>query len=299
MIPTKEEARLKAPAPASVILTSYNDLAILATCFAAFTRQSDPNFEIIIADDGSHQDYAPLLEEWAPRFAFGIVHVKHEDLGFRRARILNRAILSSSSDRLIFADVDCLPHARFVENHMRFLTPGVIITGRRVHVSRDSVPSMEQILSSGLGYGPARLLGLWLRGKARVVEHGVVTPLFYESSFDGILGSNFSACKPDLLAVNGFNEEFVGYGWEDTDLEFRLKLAGCRLRNLRNRVIQFHLLHAQRSEENDGNREVFERTKSSGSARAAIGLGEVRRESYEVTRYPGGRVGGGGKQLFS
>lgn len=280
--------------PASVILTSFNDLEILATCLAAYSRQSFPNFEIVIADDGSHQDYAPLLEEWAPRFAFGILHVKHEDRGFRRAHILNRAILSSSSERLIFADMDCLPHPRFVENHARFLRPGVVITGRRVHVSRDSVRSPQRILARGVGYGPARLLGLWLRGKARVIEHGVITPLFYESSADGILGSNFSACKSDLLAINGFNEEFIGYGWEDTDLEFRLKLNGCRFRNLRNRVIQFHLLHAQRSEENERNREVFERTSANRSIRAAIGIGEVRRDSYQLTRYPAGRAAGGG-----
>jgi GT2 family glycosyltransferase len=294
MIRNEERAGVNDSVRASVILTSFNDLAILATCLAAYARQSYANFEIIIADDGSHQDYGPLLRKWAPRVADGIVHVKHEDRGFRRAHILNRAILSSSCDRLIFADMDCLPHRRYVENHIRFLSPGVVVTGRRTHVSRDSVRSPEQILSRGVGYGPARLLSLWLRGKARVIEHGVVTPILYDSSFAAILGSNFSACKSDLQAINGFNEEFVGYGWEDSDLDFRLKLAGCRIRNLRNRVVQYHLLHERRSEDNERNHEVFERTRAARRVRAAIGLDEVRTDSFEKTRYPAGRGDGDG-----
>ncbi len=232
-----------------------------------------------------------MLESWGRRFRHGILHVKQEDRGFRRARILNRAIYRSRFPRLGFADMDCLPHRRYLENYARYLAPGVAITGRRVHVARDAAPAVEEILKSGLGLGPLRLVWLWGTGRARVIEHGVVLPVLYESKFDALLGSNFGLCRGDLEEVNGFNEEFRGYGWEDTDLDKRLKRNGVRVRNLRNKVVQYHLQHAQRSEENEGNREVIERSEAKGAIRAAIGLGEIEAGDHESRCYRGEREG--------
>jgi glycosyltransferase involved in cell wall biosynthesis len=271
--------------PASVVVASYNDLAILPATLAAFARQSFRDFELILADDGSREDYGPTLKEWAPRVAQGIQHVKQQDRGFRRARILNRAIYVSRFDRLIFVDTDCLPHHHFVENHLRYLTPGTVITGRRVHLERSAIPAPSEILARGLRLGPGRLLMLWMRGKARVIEHGFVSPVLYESSADRILGSNFSASKSDLQGVNGFNEQFEGWGFEDGDLEFRLKLNGVRFRNLRNKVIQYHLRHAQRSEPDAHNREILERTMARRAPRAAVGLDEITPGEFTCARY--------------
>ena len=80
---------------------------------AALSQQSLPDFEIIIADDGSPESYAPLLTRWAPKFRHPIQHVRHEDLGFRKTRIMNRAVHVSHFDTLIFLDMDCLPHRDF------------------------------------------------------------------------------------------------------------------------------------------------------------------------------------------
>jgi glycosyltransferase involved in cell wall biosynthesis len=269
----------------SVVVTSYNDIDILETNLAAYAGQTFCGFEIVVADDGSREDYGPVLKRWAKHFRHGILHVKHEDRGFRRAHIINRAIHQSRFPRPIFADMDCLPHPRYVENHSRYLVPGTMITGRRVHVARAALPGAEEILRRGLQLGPLHLLRLWLRGQARVVEHGVVLPMFYESWLNGILGSNFSACRVDLEAVNGFNEEFLGYGWEDTDLDSRLKRNGIRVRNLRNRVVQFHLSHPRRSEDNTRNREVIERSGEQGAIRAAVGLAEIQPGDHECRRY--------------
>ena len=160
--------------PASVIVSSYNDLAILEASLAALSVQSFHDFEIVIADDGSSQDYGAVLDAWAPRFAHGIQHVTQEKKGFRRARILNRAIHVSRFERVIFLDMDCLPHRDFVRNHMAYLQPGTAITGRRVDISRDAVPTVMQIQERGLGFSLPVLLRLWMQGKARRVEHGLV-----------------------------------------------------------------------------------------------------------------------------
>lgn len=270
---------------ASIIIGTFNDLDILETSLAAFAVQSFRNFEIIIADDGSSQDYVPALKSWAPRFAQGIQHVTHEKLGFRKARILNRAIQVSRFKSLIFVDMDCLPRNDFVASHLKHLATQTVVAGRRVHLSRDIIPSPSEILKNGLGFGPFSLLKLWLRGKARVIEHGIALPFFFESSNNSLQGSNFSVHKNDMEAVNGFNEGFEGWGKEDMELGLRLQCSGVRVRNLRNKVIQYHLTHPQLPSHNPASDQIFENTKAARMIRTPKGLAEIQQGDFSSKSY--------------
>lgn len=270
---------------ASVILATYNDLNILEWSLAAFARQSVRNFELLIADDGSSEDYAPMLRKWAARFEREIVHVRHERRGFRKTRIQNRAAYVARSDNLIFVDIDCLPQRNFVRNHLLFLGDGVALAGRRVHIRREILPSAEEIYERGLNLGTSKLIFEWLRGRARVIEHGFELPFFYESKNNGILGCNFSIMKEDFAAVNGFNEDFEGRGGEDTDIDLRLRRNGVRVRCLRNKLIQYHLMHEVRVGTFESDQERIARGAASGEIRAQKGLAEVREDEFTVTRY--------------
>lgn len=273
---------------ASVIVASYDNADILALTLAALARQSAPAFEVIVADDGSRESYAPLLEAWAAHFPRGIQHVRHEDKGFRKTRILNRAIHVSRFERLIFIDMDCLPHRDFVRNHVAQLESGTVVTGRRVHIEKAALPSAEEILRSGLRLGFASLLRLWVKGKARRIEHGWVSPIAFEVWNSAILGSNFSIHKADLEAVNGFNEEYAepGYG-EDSDLELRLRLDGIRIKTMPNTVVQYHVHHPSRLSYNEANRALYERTRATRAVRAAKGLAEIQAGDFALARYGG------------
>jgi hypothetical protein len=271
--------------PASVIVSSYNDLAILEASLAALSVQSFHDFEIVIADDGSSQDYGAVLDAWAPRFAHGIQHVTQEKKGFRRARILNRAIHVSRFERVIFLDMDCLPHRDFVRNHVAYLQPGTAITGRRVDISRDVVHAAPQIQERGLGFSLPVLLRLWMQGKARRVEHGLVMPVFYESSHAALIGCNFSLCKSDLETLNGFNEEFEGWGGEDSELDLRVHFMGVRIRNLRNKVIEYHLIHEHREVDRRQVEAVLARTRADKSVRARRGLSEIQESDFSRTEF--------------
>jgi len=271
--------------PSSIIIGTYNDSDIIEATLAALAVQSFGDFEVVLADDGSHQDYAPILATWASRIRHGIQHVTHEKRGFRKARILNRAVLVSRFDPLIVMDMDCLPHRDFVRNHLTYAKPGTAITGRRTHVSREVMPGPEKIIENGMGFGLGSLIGLRLRGKARIIEHGFVSPVFYESHNLRLHGSNFSVCRRNLVAVNGWNEEFEGWGDEDSDLGVRLQHSGVRIRNLRNRVIQFHVMHDKLPSVNPKNDALFERTKKERIVRATIGLAEIKQGDFKLHRY--------------
>src|SRR5215467_11580671 len=271
--------------PASIIIGTYNDSDIMESTLAAFAVQSFRDFEIVLADDGSDQDYASTLTKWAPRFPYGIQHVTQEKRGFRKARVLNRAVAISHFDPLIVSDMDCLPHRDFVRNHLTYVASGTAITGRRTHVRRDALPQPVQILQNGLGLTPLSLIGLRLQGRARIVEHGFVSPFLYQSNNLRLHGSNFSVAREDLSAINGWNEEFEGWGDEDSDLGVRLQNNGVRIRNLRNRVIQFHVMHDKLPAINPRNEALFERTRKERIARAAIGLAEAVPGDFGLRRY--------------
>jgi glycosyltransferase involved in cell wall biosynthesis len=271
--------------PASIVVACYNDADVVERTLAALSRQSCLNFEIVIADDGSREPYAPLIERWAPRFSHPIQHVRHDDLGFRKARILNRAVHVSRFDRLIFLDMDCLPHADFVRNHLRFVKPGTAITGRRVHIERSAAPNAAQISAHGVGLDPLKLVWLWAAGKAACIEHGIVLPETFESSRRAILGSNFSIAKADLERINGFNEEVQGAGWEDSDVDMRLQLAGVKIRDLKNLVIQYHVTHAQRVGNTAESQKRYDEMRSQRVLRAPKGLAEIVPGDFERFEY--------------
>jgi GT2 family glycosyltransferase len=159
---------------------------------------------------------------------------------------------------------------------------GTVVSGRRVHVERAALPSPEEVLAQGIGLTPLRLLGLALKGQARVIEHGLRIPLLFEAGQSRIFGSNFSARREDMERVNGFNEEYEAPGvGEDTDLDLRLKGVGVRVRVFRNRMIQYHLAHDSPRYDSPRNLALLERARASGLTRAPVGLAEVRRGDAE------------------
>jgi len=277
---------MPAAAPASVVVACYDQGDVLPLALAGLASQGAAEIEVVLADDGSREDYGPMLREWSQRFAHGIQHVRHEDRGFRKTRILNRAVQVSRFDRLIFTDADCVPHPGFVAGHLGHLEPGTAVTGRRAHVAREAFPPVEGILARGMSLSFARLCLLKLRGRASVIEHGVFFPFFSEAPGAGILGSNFSVLKPDLARINGFNEEYQEWGaGEDTDLDLRLRLCGIRILAFRTTLVQYHVAHGGDRAISERNREILERTRREGRPRARVGLEEARPGDFEHATY--------------
>jgi glycosyltransferase involved in cell wall biosynthesis len=145
--------------PASVIVATYNDRNILEWSLAAFARQSFRNFELLVADDGSDEDYEPILRKWAPRFAHDIVHVRQERREFRKTRIQNRAAALARTERLVFVDIDCLPQENFVRNHLLFLEPGVALTAGACTSGRRFCRRRKLFINEGSIWAPGSCCG--------------------------------------------------------------------------------------------------------------------------------------------
>lgn len=229
------------PKKITVVISTYNHLRPLELCLAGFRRQSAPPREILIADDGSGPETCSLIQRLLPSLPCPARHLWHEDKGFRKNIILNRALAEAKGDYLVLTDADCIPHPRFVEDHASLAEPGFWVQGRRCY--------LNQAASTSLPPGE-RVPGfrLFLTGMMRGAAKGFRLPfpiVRRDTGQRGIIGCNMAAWTGDLLAINGWDEEYDGWGLgEDSDLGSRLYHLGRPRKFVYGRGILYHLHHS-------------------------------------------------------
>lgn len=233
----------------SVILSTYNSPAWLEKVIWGYSVQTHRNFQLLVADDGSSIETAELLRRIASQTRLVIDHVWHEDQGFRKCTILNRAIVRANTDYLVFSDGDCIPRRDFLANHVRFARPGVYLSGGLVRLSQGLSEriSYEDIVSQRAmqlrwlarqGMPVSRRLLKMLPGRSGTILDQLTTT---KPTWNG---HNASGWKQDLLRVNGFDER-MEYGAEDCELGERLINIGVRPRQIRHRAVCLHLEHSR------------------------------------------------------
>ncbi|MCP4458995.1 MAG: glycosyltransferase [Cytophagales bacterium] len=257
---------------ASVIVAFYNNIPNLNLVLAGFERQNFTDFEIVLADDGSNQSTVEQLNQIISNCPLRVQHVWHEDRGWRKTQILNKALKTSKGKTLIFIDGDCVPHRAFVNEHVLNTESGVFLAGRRVHLSSLITDKLtEQRVKDGYLESPVRLLLDSLHKKPRTKN--AERSIYLKSSIlrkvtnlkqRDLLGCNMSMRKQDLLYLNGFDERYIHpCTGEDTDIFVRLKFAGFRVKTMINTAIQYHLWHkkGERSEMEINNKILSETKK--------------------------------------
>ena len=274
----------------TVILAFYRNIQFLRFVLAGFARQSLRDFEVIIADDGSDRATVAQVHAIMAASPFDIRHVWHEDRGFRKNKILNRAIVAAQSDYLVFVDGDCVPHREFVRNHLEHAQPKVCLAGRRVDLSDRMTQKLseQKILQ---GYLEKHLVQMLLDSMllgTRNVEKGVYLSSPHLRKITnrkkrGLLGCNFSLHKADILSINGFDERYEAPGvGEDLDLEFRLERNNVVLRSLSNAAVQYHLYH-RKQEIGAANIALFRQVQKAGVFFTPFGIEQNRTAPGEGT----------------
>jgi glycosyltransferase involved in cell wall biosynthesis len=268
----------------SVIVATYNRPDALGACLRALSVQTERNFEIIVADDGSEAVTGALIAEWARKIAVPVKHAWHTDQGFRLAEIRNRAIRISAGTYCVFLDGDCIPRPDFVAAHRRLMEKGWFVTGNRVLLSRGLT---DRVLNDGLE--PERwAFWRWLIRRLRG-EVNRLSPLFslslagfrkrHPRRWTGARGSNMAFWRSDLDAIDGFDSAFTGWGREDSDIFIRMIRNGVRRKDGRFATAVLHLWHpeADRSQLSDNERRLGE-LRSGKRVRAQMGLSHLMAE---------------------
>lgn len=232
----------------SVIISTYNQPEWLRKVLIGYEQQTVKEFDIIIADDGSKEETTQMVETFQYDSDLKITHIWQNDQGFRKTRILNKAILNSHNEYLIFTDGDCIPRKDFVEQHLTLKQAQHFLSGGYFKLPLDISQKItnEDIIKQRCfkknwlienGLRPTfKLHKLTSKGrKERLLNRFTPT----KATWDGMNASGF---KKDLLAVNGFDER-MQYGGEDRELGERLMNYGIMPRQIRYSAICVHLEH--------------------------------------------------------
>lgn len=224
----------------ALIVNTYNQPDYLDRVLRAVSRQRIPAAEVFLADDGSDDETRRVFEKWASAQRFVARHVWHGKNGFRRSRILNVAIARARSDYLVFLDGDTIPHPRFVGDHQLLARRGFFIQGHRVLVTQ------RASLVFGTGEFSRDRRRAFCAGQLLGLKHIFRWPVpfrWHKPNLDGVRGCNLSVWRSDLFKINGYNEDYFGWGCEDLDLAQRLMNAGVRRMDVRGHALCYHLWH--------------------------------------------------------
>ncbi len=215
----------------SVIVTTYNREDALAAVLRSLARQTDRDFEVLVADDGSGPATAATVEAWKARVGHRVEHVWHEDKGFRAGEIRNRAVLAARGDYIVFLDGDCIVRPDFVAQHRNLAEQGVFVTGNRILLSPDLT---ARVLRDGLEpetWSVGKFIAERLRGGVNRLSALLKLPLgplrqMRAREWKGARSCNLAIWRRDLDTVDGFDADYAGWGKEDSDLIVRLLHAG-------------------------------------------------------------------------
>jgi glycosyltransferase involved in cell wall biosynthesis len=278
----------------SVIVSTYNREDALNAVLRALSRQSDRNFEIVVADDGSGPATARVVDEWALRTKLPIKHVWHEDRGFRLSDIRNRGIRESAGTYVLFLDGDCIARPDFVAAHRRLAESGWFVTGTRILLSRELTDRVLRQRLEPESWGLARWILPRLRGDLNRLAPLLnlqlgATRKLTARRWRGARGSNMAFWRADLEKVDGFDASFSGWGREDSDLFIRLIRAGVRRKDGRFATGVLHLWHpeADRSRLVENDRQLDEVLHSNRiTARRGLSMASERPPSSVKTGQP-------------
>jgi glycosyltransferase involved in cell wall biosynthesis len=232
----------------SLCITTYNSPEYLDLALRSVLTQSVLPQEVIIADDGSGETTRLLIEQYQSTFPVPLHHCWHPDEGFRVAKIRNKAILKSNSKYLIFIDGDISLHPHFIRDHLNNAKPQHFIQGSRVLVSQKT--SEERLRSKNIHLhffskgiiNRAHTLSLPLFSK-------IITRFYGAKDHAGVRSCNLSFWKADAVTINGFNEDFEGWGREDSEFVVRLLNCGVKRQNLKLGGVAFHIWHPENSQQ--------------------------------------------------
>lgn len=242
---------MKKKAPKSALLIStYNWPEALSLVLTSVVNQVEIPDEVLIADDGSTEQTAILIKEFQDQLP--IRHIWHEDIGFRKAQILNKTIAATNAEYIIQVDGDCILHPHFIKDHINAIEKGCFLFGSRVNIKNNFLEKlfMGKVTSFSFFSGA-------IRNRTRNLHLPILGRLFKAStSFSRkFRGCNTSYFRTDFLMINGYNEDFEGWGREDSDLAYRFLNKGLKMKRLRYRGIVYHIPHKISSknhlEEND------------------------------------------------
>ena len=227
----------------SLIVSTYNWKEALSLGLKSIERQTVLPKEVVIADDGSSEETKAMIVGICKSFPIPIIHVWHEDEGFQLSKIRNKAIARTSGEYIIQIDGDLILERHFIQDHIAFRKPGSFVSGSRIIMSKslsEKLLSNSSIKIKLTDEGLVNLMnGIRIPVLSKRLDNYKNGNIYY------VRGCNMAFWKKDLITVNGYNEDFIGWGREDNEIGLRLVHSGIRKRIIKFSGVAFHIYHPE------------------------------------------------------
>ena len=228
----------------TLIITTYNWPESISLVIESIKCQTIIPDEVIVADDGSTKETKDLINNFKNLSDLNIIHSWQEDIGFRAARSRNKAIFKSSGNYIILIDGDVILHPQFLQDHIANAEPGFFVQGSRVLLSEIQTKKALSIKNINFSFFSASL-----SNRKNSIHSKFLSKIFSnkKNHLRGVKSCNIAFYKKDCMSINGFNNDFEGWGREDSEFVVRLINSGVKRKNIRFNAIQFHLWHNENS----------------------------------------------------
>ena len=234
----------------ALIISTYNSPQVLSVIIDAISKQVQLPNEIIIAEDGNDIETLKIINFWKNKISLKFIHINQEDLGFRKALILNKAIQLAESDYIIQIDGDCIPHKYFIYDHINNANKGCYLYGTRVHIKKDYVPKFLWCYQNKNRKMIFSFFSPNIKKRFRKIRLPFLSKLYFKKEIisQKFRGCNTSFWRQDFIDINGYDNDFIGWGREDSDLMIRMHNNGIMSKRLKFVGIVYHLDHDQKDE---------------------------------------------------
>lgn len=231
----------------ALLISTYNWPEALELIFESILIQTKLPDTILIADDGSSIETKRIIDNFSLKINIPVKHFWQEDKGFRKSRILNVAIAGTNADYIIQVDGDCILHKNFIKDHYDNTKTNTYLYGSRVNILPVFVDKIfkEKIISFNF-------FSKEIKNKTRTLRIPFLAKIYkhHNGISKKFRGCNVSYWRKDFIEINGYNEDFEGWGREDSDLAIRLGNKGVLAKRLRYSGIVFHIYHKEKPKDN-------------------------------------------------
>lgn len=238
------------PPSTSLIVTTYNQKERLALVLDSILNQNRMPKEVLIADDGSKEDTKELILEYQKKFPIPLKHIWQEDCGYRLSRSRNKAILGAQGEYIIIIDGDMILSPFFIQDHLKFAKRSCFIQGGRILLDTLETQNLMQnhnyrqafnkkMFKNQRNFLFAKIIFCLTRKRKKNAIR--------KNKLLSVRGCNMAFYKEDAYKINGFNEDFIGWGREDSEFVARFLNARGEMRKIKFYALAYHLYHQENS----------------------------------------------------
>ncbi len=228
----------------ALLVSTFQRPEHLRRCLESIRLQTGVagRIELVVSDDGSTDETPLVARRFAASVDFPVHFTTHAHDGFRLSQCRNEGVAASSAPYLLFLDGDCVLPADHVRIHLAARRPNLVMAGDCCRLEEGPSDAVtDDVIRSGefSRWGSPREE----RRLAKLYRAARFYTLIRHPHKPKLIGNNVGIWRSDYERVNGYDENFFGWGCEDDDLRYRLRRAGVSIRSILGLTRTYHLWH--------------------------------------------------------